>query len=117
SDAPRSLAISSVMRFSKPSRRSLENGRLLGSAATRSTRFGSSADANAEDATSATATSTAGSLRKAENIERASGCGVLGKVLHGVDETKGAGAVAGIELTRDDSAGPTAHAGEDRHVL
>src|SRR5215211_7673665 len=105
-----SRATSAAILFSNPSRRSFENGRLLGSAQTRSSR------APAEQETS-TAAAKVATLRETEHIQRASLGGRLLEVAHGVDEAERGGAVARIEVAGHDRAGPAADARQDRHVL
>src|SRR5207237_412086 len=56
-------------------------------------------------------------LRQAEDIEHASLRGRLLQVGHRIDEAERRRAVARIEITRNDCAGPAAHATEHRHVL
>src|SRR5436309_2210743 len=102
--ASRSCAINPMILFSNPSRRSLENGRLFGSAQTRSSRA-------AEGALQAANTArTKNALRQPEDIERASlGGGVL-QIGHCIDEAERGGAVARVEIAGDDRAGPAADA-------
>src|SRR4051812_31208256 len=86
-----------------------ENGRLFGSAQTRSSR----AFAALPQASSAIARS----LGKAENIKLASRRRRIRQILHGVDEAEGGRAVALVELARHDRAGPAADAGEHGYIL
>src|SRR3712207_1119166 len=99
----------STIRFSKPSRASFENGRLLGSAQTRNSRAEAAPAARARIMASAAALPQplARSLRdsasprkrgearsrKAEHIEGSSFRGGVLEVAHGVDEAEGRGAV------------------------
>src|SRR3954447_3551662 len=101
----------STSLFSKPSSRSFENGRLLRSAHTRS----SHADAGAPTAHSHKKSSAA--LRQLEDIERSSLRRGLLEICHGIDEAERRGAVAWIEIARDNGAGPAADAGQHGHVL
>src|ERR1051326_7012766 len=57
------------------------------------------------------------SSRKRERVEHSPARGRLRQIAHGVDESEGGGAVARIELSGDDRAGPAADAGENRDVL
>src|SRR3954454_11622034 len=55
--------------------------------------------------------------RKREHIERAPLGRALRQIAHRVDEALRPGAVARIEIVRDDRAGPPADAREDRDVF
>src|SRR5437868_4100355 len=141
---PSSRATSWAILFSNPCISRLENGRLSGSAQTRRAARGfalSDADSlsprcavasaaaaqgqpcspGATVAPTSIATSAAPAaqmtLRKTEHIQRPSLGGVLRQVLHRVDEAEGGGAVALVQVTGDDRAGPAADPGQDRHVL
>src|SRR5579885_403815 len=106
--APRSRAINSARRFSKPSPRWLENGRLLGSAHTRRRR---PSQAYAEQ------TSATSSLRKRERIEHSAFRGMFAQIGHGVGEPEGRRAVYGIDATRHHGPGPPADSREYRNVF
>src|SRR5437660_2877737 len=88
---------------------SAENGLLLGSAQTRSSR----AFAAVPHASSA----IAASLGKAEYIELASRRRHVGQILHRIDEAECARAIALVELARHDRAGPAADTGQHRDIL
>src|SRR5437762_10665622 len=98
------------MRFSKPLPSSRDNGRLSGSAQTRSSR-----------ASAAVATQnkpmTSNALRKAEHIKHASLLRRAGQVFHRIDEPRRSAAVPRVEVARDYSACPPAHARQHRDVL
>src|SRR5688572_5254538 len=100
--------MSSTMRFSNPSPRSFEKGRLLGSAQTRSSR------ACAPDAaTIAKQHRRAASLLwEGEIIEHSPLGGGLLEVPHGVEEAEGTGAVARVEIGGNDDARPASDAGQ-----
>src|SRR5689334_10282767 len=108
--ALRSRATSSARRFSIPSPRSFENGRLLGSAQTRSTRGDSAANAPYNE-------SVAIRLRQREDIKCSTGRTVLGQILHRIHEPQCASAVLRIQFCRHDHAGPSAYAGQYGDVL
>src|SRR4051812_14652432 len=102
--APRSRATREAILFSNPSCRSFENGRLFGSAQTRSTRRGAAGGGVAVQAgrpQTAAIRPSAAALER-EDIEHASRGRALGQVGHGVDETEGPGAVARVELAGHD---------------
>src|SRR5215207_864349 len=94
--SPRSWANNSAILFSKPSPRSLENGRLFGSAQTRSTPAGrvncGAAAATGTDLCSAhpfkdaIRTHKRHDLRKREHIKHASSRRVIRQVGHGAHE-------------------------------
>src|SRR5918994_214076 len=107
--APSSSATSSTSLFSNPSPRSLENGRLFGSAQTRSSRPAAGAEAKTAIRRRI--------LRETEHIERSSLRRGARQVAHDIDEPEGGGAVANVEIARDHRAGPAPHAGEDRYIL
>src|SRR5687767_7308279 len=102
---------SSAILFSKPSSFAFENGRLLGSAHTRSTRRESAHPA--AKMTSAIATA----LRKAVHMQHSSLRGCVAQRFHGQAPPRACGRVARIELVDHDRPGPTANAGENGHVL
>src|SRR5215212_11540805 len=110
-----------AIRFSKPSWRSFEKGRLLGSEQTRNGwrlavggwRFwagGWAATANRQPPTANTASTT--SLKR-EDIQHPSSRRCFLEVRHRVHESEGGGRVARVEIARDDRAGPAA---DPRHV-
>src|SRR5690349_24732718 len=101
------------MRFSNPSSRALEKGRLLGSAQIRNSR----AWAGKVAATASSSARARGALGQAEDIERPPLGRVLRQVAHGADEAKRRGLVARVEATRDDGAGPAADTRQHRHIL
>src|SRR5688572_21320659 len=101
------------MRFSNPSSRAFENGRLLGSAHTRSTRSAAAGIAGA----SSTIAISAPTLRQREHIDRAPFAGVVGEILGGAHEAERGGFVARVETAGDDGARPPADAIHDRDVL
>src|SRR5437660_1526874 len=105
--------MTAAILFSKPSRRSLENGRLLGSAATRRTR-GAEVCACAEQVN---ASRRDASHLKREHIERSSLSRILRKIGNGIGKSRGGGRIAGIEIGGHERAGPAADAGENRDVL
>src|SRR4051812_36374948 len=108
--ASSSWAISSTILFSKPSSRSFEKGRLLGSAHTRSSR----ACAAPMSAKIANAMRT---LREAEDIERSSLVRCLLEVSHCVDEAERGGAIARVKVTGNDRTGPATDSGQYRDIL
>src|SRR5688500_19022422 len=128
--ASSSRATSLASRFSSPSPRAFEKGRLFGSAQTRSTRPSTVAADGAALPASSSVPIIAASPRarhaprravtpsgKREDIERPSLLGVLRQVARRADEAVGGGRVARIEVVRDDRAGPAADAVEDGDVL
>src|SRR5688500_9997408 len=124
--APSSRATRSARRFSNPSSRWLEKGRLFGSAQTRSVRTAARCspppargiDAAAIPTSSGSASSAAAPrLWKGEDMERPSLGRRLLQVAHRVHESERGGGVAGIEVAGDDRSRPAANAGEDGHVL
>src|SRR5690606_13734386 len=139
--APRSRAISSAIRFSNPSRRSLEKGRLFGSAQTRSSRAGSVARTCATVAMPMRAVnenSSVGQPREGtslilirvrigvapasgpgqgKDVKHATLGGVLREVLHGVGEAERDGRVLARHDAEGRGAGPAAHSGENCHIL
>src|SRR5687768_10994508 len=104
-----SAARISARRFSKPSPRSFENGRLFGSAQTRNSLR------HAEPRSKATTSSDR--LWKREDIDRASFGRVIGQILHSADEAKSGSFVRGIEPSRDNCARPSADTIRNRDVL
>src|SRR4051812_11897250 len=127
--------MSSTILFSKPSRRSFENGRLFGSAATRSTRGSALKPITADKPKMSTSIRGGRRLpgavmprphsrtrpevafhllsRQRENIQRPSLGGVLRQIRHGVRETERGGGIARVELAAHDRARPAADAAED----
>src|SRR5215207_9143590 len=84
--SPRSRAMSSAILFSKPSRRSFENGRLFGSAQMRSSR-GPLGVAGAAATSSAVAPNA--SSRKGKDIEHSAFGGLLRQIANRVAEAEG----------------------------
>src|SRR3954451_14577891 len=104
----------SAILFSKPSRRSLEKGRLFGSEAMWRVRASSE---KACGAINGIATSSALKIRlltsaatrlERKHIQRASFAGVLGEIFHRADEAESGSWVSWVEVAGDDRAGPTA---------
>src|SRR5207302_1821822 len=106
-----SRAITAAILFSKPSNRALENGRLFGSAQTRSSRL------LAADTAASSSRPASTALRQPEDIERSSFGGCLFQIGHCIDEAQRGGAVTRVEVTGNDRAGPAADAGQHRDVL
>src|SRR3982750_3007641 len=92
------------MRFSNPVSFWCENGKLSGSAQTRSSA--PSAQLQKKNR-----------LRQRENMEHAAFDGVLRQVAHGVGEAQADGAVPRVHFLGDRDAGPAADAGENGDVL
>src|SRR5918993_6112286 len=102
---------SSAILFSNPSSCAFENGRLFGSAQTRSTRRESA------HAAATTTTAIAATLRKAVDMEHASLRGRVFQRFHRQAPARARRRVARVELVDDDGARPSADAGKNRHVL
>src|SRR5436190_12950024 len=98
------------MRFSNPLPSSCDNGRLSGSAQTRSSRAGAAIATQRKAVTSK-------ALGEAENIQHASLLRRARQVFHRVDESSCSAAVARIEVARDHSARPTTYPGQHRDIL
>src|SRR5256885_16912363 len=107
-----SLANNDASRFSKPSPRVFENGRLLGSAQTRSTR--SFVSAPAETSSSAP---TAHALGKGEDIQHPSLRSLLRQGFHHVHESERRPRITPVEAAPDDAAGPAAPTPQPRDGL
>src|SRR3954470_17961764 len=93
-----------AMRFSKPDSSACENGRVSGSAHTRSSPASAELQARSR-------------LRQRKNMQHAALDGVFGQVAHRVGEAEAHGAVARVDFLRDGDAGPAADARENRDVL
>src|SRR4051794_13126606 len=108
--------MSSTILFSKPSPLLLENGKLLGSAQTRSGPAAIATEAGAPN-DPPTIAAAANCLREPERIEVPSlGCRVL-QVGHGVDEAQRGRRIARVQIARDNGTRPATDAGQDRHVF
>src|SRR4051794_34816850 len=124
SGTPRSRASSAAMRFSNPSPASFENGRLFGSAQTRTLSMPRESrpcapgpSARAPPAISIKAAASAARLWEREDIERPAAACDLRQVLHRIDKAERGGAVARIEHGRHDRPGPAADPGQDRDIF
>src|SRR4051812_24202478 len=102
--APISCAMTSTIWFSNPSPRSFENGRLFGSAQTRNSRAAAPEAATRHKP----APKSSRHLREDEIIQHPSLGGDVLQVAHGVEEAQRPGAVAWVEVGRDDHARPAA---------
>src|SRR5436190_3827450 len=121
--SPSSRPMSCASRFSNPSPRSFENGRLFGSA---QTRIDGRALATVLDARAPSMTATAASmhitaaavrLREREDIQHASLLRSGRQVAHGVYEPERRGRVARVQNPGDDGARPSAYSRQDSDVL
>src|SRR3954451_21645637 len=134
SGTSRSWASSSAMRFSNPSPASFENGRLFGSAQTRTLSMPCESSpwplepgalepwvstpwARAPPVASTNAATSTPRLREREDIERPAAARDLRQVLHCIDKAERRGAVARVEHRGYDRAGPAADPGQDRDIL
>src|SRR3954447_18357923 len=109
--APSSWAIRSTILFSKPSPRLLENGRLLGSLQTRTSR------ASTDVAPALISKARVRALRQAKDIERPPFGRSFLQIGHGIDEAKSSGAVTRIEIARYDRARPASDTGKNGYIL
>src|SRR3954453_21836555 len=109
--APSSWAMRSTILFSKPSPCRFENGRLLGSLQTRTSR------ASTDVAPALTSKMMLRALRQAKDIERASFRRSFLQIGHGVDEAKSSGAVTRIEIARYDRARPASDTRKNGYIL
>src|SRR6185312_10751264 len=120
----------STILFSNPSSRSFENGRLFGSAHTRSSRAGLAIAAATGRPNMNASSNNAPVIRspddlpdlaalsgQPEHIERASWVRGFLQVLHHVDEAERRGGVSRVEIAGHDRACPTANPGKDGDVL
>src|SRR5215204_6412024 len=118
--ACRSRPTSAARWFSNPSSRSFVNGRLFGSAHTRSWRDatgGVAARPGAEQPPATSAASASTALRQCERIQHPAFGRVLRQIVHRVREPERGRRVGRIELAGNDGASPPADTGEDRDVL
>src|SRR3954469_16906924 len=109
------------MRFSNPSPRWFENGRLLGSAQTRSSRATAvEAWPLRQDVTmnaSKTDAAMKAASRKRKHIKHSAFRGVFRQVCHRPRKTQRCGLIARIDFACNDGAGPSTNAGQHGDVL
>src|SRR5436309_1967858 len=101
----------SAMRFSKPSWRILEKGRLSGSAQTRSSPESEPevAPKVALDAQKSSAAIISSDSRKRKDIQHAPGRCVFRKVLHDTGKSQSRGGVARIQAAGDNGSRPSSN--------